>query len=84
MDAGSPIPKENTTQTSNVLKTSATARKIRQATNIIDYSDFFPAKPGKFPYVVAVKVRNNGASCIETSLCTGVLYDHNFVLTAGI
>jgi hypothetical protein len=50
----------------------------------VDPYAILPATPGQFPYVVGLKIRNRGASCQNVKICTGVLYDYNFVLTAGI
>ncbi len=83
VNAGSPSPKVNSVQTSNASKASAPARKLQQSFNINDYK-LSPASPGQYPYVVAIKFRKNGDPCGLRRWCTGVLYDYNFVLTAGI
>ncbi len=80
MNAGSPSPKVNSVQATNASKTSAPARKLQAISLPIP---ILPAYTGQFPYVVGLRIRNKGAACTETALCTGVLYDYNFVLTAG-
>jgi hypothetical protein len=72
------------------VKASATTKKVLKvlkasaSENDVDPYAILPASPGQFPYVVGLKIRNNGASCSNMKTCTGVLYDYNFVLTAGI
>ncbi len=77
---GNLSPKVNSTQTSNAPKTKTSLGKGLAAVP----SDLLPATSELFPYVVAVKVIKFHETCEDTVVCTGMLYDYNFVLTAGI